>query len=73
MKHTITDRDAQHLNLFGLDKNLGMNNDLRYADPIFGADEMTAEFYLADDFGEKLDLTKESSIFVNRILTRLIL
>ena len=35
------------------------------------ADDEKVEFYLHNDFGEKLDPTKESVIFVNRILDRI--
>ena len=67
-KRTIIENDTQFRNLFGHETKMGTNND-----PNLDKDEDRAEFYITDDFSEKLDPTKESAIFANGILKRFML
>ena len=57
-------------NLARHDYRNDQDTDSTYRHHNFDADDEIAEFYLGDDFGEKLDPSKESSIFVNRLLDR---
>ncbi len=69
-KRTIIENDTQFRNLLGTDTKMGTNSNPCYNDPNLDKDEDRAEFYITDDFSEKLDPTKESSIFANGILNR---
>ena len=66
MKRTIINDDIKFGNLFSPDH--GRKSD---PDSTFLADNEKVEFYLHNDFGEKLDLTKESANFVDGIINRL--
>ena len=68
-KRTIIKNEYQLNKLLTQEGNKAEPN---FAELLFGDEDGNIIFCLHPDFGKKLDMSKESALFVNRILNRLL-